>query len=51
VPFPDLARRQWILRDLTGDATYERAGDELSSRGLYLAVNPWQYHVFELTTS
>jgi hypothetical protein len=48
LPFPDLASRAWKLEDLTGDATYERDGDVLASRGLYLDMRPWQYHVFEL---
>jgi glycosidase len=48
LPFGDLATRQWQLKDLTGPATYERNGDELQSRGLYLDLQPWQYHVFEL---
>ena len=37
------------LRDLTGPACYEREGDELNQRGLYLDVPPWGYHVFEVT--
>lgn len=37
------------LRDLTGSACYERDGDELNQRGLYLDVPPWGYHVFEVT--
>jgi glycosidase len=49
LPFPDLGGRQWRLRDLLGDAQYQRDGDELQSRGLYLDVPPWQYHVFEMT--
>ena len=28
---------------------YDRDGDELQSRGLYLDVPPWQCHVFEMT--
>ncbi|HEV7364520.1 MAG TPA: alpha-amylase family glycosyl hydrolase [Gemmatimonadales bacterium] len=48
VPFPDLATRQWRLEDLIGGATYERDGGELQSRGLYLDVGPWQYHVFDV---
>jgi hypothetical protein len=31
-----------------GEARYERAGEELASRGLYLDLPPWSYHVFEL---
>jgi hypothetical protein len=38
----------WQLNDLMGEARYERAGDELASRGLYLDLPPWSYHVFEL---
>jgi hypothetical protein len=30
-------------------ASYERHGDELLSRGLYLDVPGWGYHVFELS--
>ena len=48
LPFHDLAGRPWKLEDLTGDAAYERDGDDLGSRGLYLDMRPWQYHVFEL---
>jgi hypothetical protein len=48
LPFPELERRQWLLTDLLGDASYERDGNELGSRGLYLHVAPWQCHVFEV---
>jgi len=47
LPFGDLAGREWQLCDLLGDARYDRDGDELCSRGLYLDVPPWQIHVFE----
>ena len=47
--FPGLAGRQWRLQDLLGDARYERDGNDLQSRGLYLDVAPWQYYVFEVT--
>ena len=49
LPFDDLAGGRWQLRDLLGDAHYERDGDELLSRGFYLDLMPWQYHVFEMT--
>ncbi|HTY86098.1 MAG TPA: alpha-amylase family glycosyl hydrolase [Candidatus Acidoferrum sp.] len=48
LPFADLGGTPWRLRDLLSDAVYERDGTELQSRGLYLDVAPWQYHVFEL---
>lgn len=49
VPFGDLGGGQWRLQDLLGDAVYDRDGDELQSRGLYLDVPPWHRHAFALT--
>ena len=46
LPFADLGSRPWELRDLLRDATYEREGDDLAARGLYVDLGPWQYHVF-----
>ena len=46
--FSDLHGRQWRLHDWLGDATYERDGDDVQFRGLYLDVPPWQTHVFEM---
>jgi hypothetical protein len=48
LPFADLCGTSWCLKDRLGDATYDRAGDELQSRGLYLDVAPWQVHAFSL---
>jgi hypothetical protein len=48
LPFPDLRDQQWRLQDLLGDAHYDRDGNELESRGLYLDVPPWQTHVFSM---
>jgi len=48
LPFVNLGHRRWRLSDLLSDARYEREGDELQSRGLYLDVGPWRAHVFEL---
>jgi len=48
LPFPDLDGGTWRLRDLLGDASYDREGGELASRGLYLDLPAWHYHVFEL---
>jgi glycosidase len=46
---PDLGGRGWRLIDLLGDAQYDRSGDDLLARGLYLDIPPWSYHVFEMT--
>lgn len=50
LPFDDLCGHRIHLQDLMGSAIYERDGDELVSRGLYLDMPPWGYHVFKLTT-
>ena len=49
LPFADLGNEQWRLKDLIGDATYERGGDDLQARGLYLDEPPWRAHIFSLT--
>ena len=48
LPLPELEGGVWRLRDLLGDARYERDGKDLASRGLYLDADPWQRHVFEM---
>jgi hypothetical protein len=47
LPMPELAGRTWRLRDLLGTAEYERGGDDLLGRGLFLDLPPWGCHVFE----
>ena len=49
LPCTDLGNGQWRLQDLLGNATYDREGDDLQARGLYLDVPPWQAHIFSLT--
>ena len=50
LPYADLPERGLLLRDLMNPgATYERDGDELARRGLYLDLPAWGYHVFEVT--
>ena len=48
LPFADLGNGQWQLRDLLGNARYDRDGNDLAARGLYLDLTPWGYHVFSL---
>ena len=48
LPFGDLAGARWRLRDLLGDAVYDRDGDALLSPGLYLDLPAWGYHLFTL---
>ena len=49
LPFTDLGNRQWRLEDVMGDATYDREGDDLQARGLYLDEPPWKASIFSLT--
>jgi hypothetical protein len=50
LPFAALSGSTLRLEDLTGPYVYDRDGDELVSRGLYLDLPPWSFHVFEVTT-
>lgn len=48
LPFADLGKVDWRLNDLMGDVRYEREGDDLQTRGLYLDMPAWKAHVFSL---
>ena len=50
LPFADLAGGTVRLKDQMGSASYDRDADELVSRGLYLDLPAWAYHVFEMST-
>ena len=50
LPFADLPGRALQLRDLMSPTTvYDRPGDQLAGRGLYLDMPAWGYHLFEIT--
>ena len=48
LPFADLAGRALRLKDLMSAASYDRSGTDLLSRGLYLDMPPWAYHVLRI---
>jgi hypothetical protein len=50
LPFDDLSGQHWRLTDLLSADTYDRDGDDLQSRGLFLDMSPWQAAVFSWTT-
>jgi hypothetical protein len=50
LPFSDLTGHTARLKDLMGPASFDRDGNDLVSRGLYLDMAPWSYHVFEVST-
>jgi glycosidase len=49
LPFADLGDGRWRLEDVLGQAIYDREGNDLQARGLYLDVPPWKASVFSLT--
>jgi hypothetical protein len=51
LPLSELRGKRILLRDLLSAAQYERGGDELATRGLYLDLAPWSYHLFEVILS
>jgi Alpha amylase, catalytic domain len=46
LPFGDLSGSTIRLDDLMSGAHYERAGSDVVSKGLYVDLPPWGYHVF-----
>jgi len=48
LPFIEANDGMVTFADLMGPASYDRAATELASRGLYLDLPPWGYHVFEI---
>ena len=46
LPWDNLSGNTWRLTDRLGTAVYDRSGDDLSNRGLYLDLPAWGYHVF-----
>jgi glycosidase len=48
LPFPKLGGRTLIFKDRLSTAQYERQGDDLLARGLYLDLPGWGYHLFQV---
>jgi hypothetical protein len=48
LPIQALTNHSWRLQDLLGDAAYDRQGNDLHARGLYLDVPPWKAHIFSV---
>ena len=46
LPWDDLRGRKVILQELVSGTSYEREGDDLLNRGLYLDLRAWGFHVF-----
>jgi hypothetical protein len=48
LPFTDLSGSQWRLVDQMEEVVYDRDGNDLQSRGLYLDTPAWKTSVFAL---
>ncbi len=48
MPVTEKSFGQWQLRDMMREVTYDRNGNDLMAKGLYLGMKAWQYHVFEV---
>ncbi|TWP49456.1 hypothetical protein FKR81_23165 [Lentzea tibetensis] len=50
IPFgwPDLSGHSWRLTDLLEGTVFERDGDDLVLPGLYVSLEPWQFHVLSV---
>jgi glycosidase len=48
LPFGDLGGKMWRFRDQLGAATYDRQGDSLRTKGLFLDMEQFSYHVFHI---
>ena len=48
LPFSGLADKSVWFADLMSSALYDRDGNEVLSRGLFLNLQAWGYHVFEV---
>ncbi|MEW6296139.1 MAG: alpha-amylase family glycosyl hydrolase [Thermodesulfobacteriota bacterium] len=49
LPFREFGGGRWRLQDIMGTARYDREGDDMVARGLYLDMPAWGYHVFDVS--
>jgi hypothetical protein len=49
VAWNELRGQSWRLRDGLSGSIYDRSGNEIVEQGLYIELEPWQSHVFEVT--
>jgi hypothetical protein len=46
--FPELLGRTVRFQDVLSPDYYDRPGDDLHSRGLFVDIAAWGYHVFDV---
>jgi hypothetical protein len=49
VPWNELRGKSWRLYDGLGGGTYDRSGNEIVEEGLFVDLQPWTSHVFEVS--
>ncbi|MEU9340292.1 alpha-amylase [Streptomyces sp. NPDC048278] len=48
LPWTDLRGRSCTLAELLDENTYDREGDELAGPGLFVALDPWHWHLLSV---
>ncbi|MGL4379431.1 MAG: alpha-amylase family glycosyl hydrolase [Microcoleaceae cyanobacterium] len=48
IPWNELAGYQWQLTDLFNQVVYNRDGNDICQKGLYVDLKPWNFHFFEV---
>jgi alpha amylase-like protein len=48
LPWLDLGTHRWVLRDPINGDVYDRNGEELSTDGLFVDLQPWHFHWLRL---
>ena len=48
LPLDDLRGKTWRLNDVLTGESYDRSGDDMRDSGLYVDLESWKYHLFQL---
>ena len=48
VPRDELRGKLWPLNDVLSGESYGRSGDEMRNAGLYVDLEPWHSHLFQM---
>ena len=46
LPWEDLAGKPWRLSEVFNGEVYDRDGNEILESGLFVDLEPWQFHFF-----
>jgi hypothetical protein len=48
LPWDDIKGRVWEMNDVMSGEVFKRSGDEMSEKGFYVDLAPWEYHFLRL---